>query len=74
MDDKRTGRRQSTSLDGWSLAAAFGLMATAFLIERLAPADQNDRPGPASDLPPQSGTKRDASPAHLAVEGEDRGR
>ncbi len=74
MDDGTSGLRQQTSLDGWSIAAALGLVAAAFLIERVAPADVEVRPRPAKDLPPASDSKRDASPTGLAIEGEDRGR
>jgi membrane protein len=73
MDHETTARRSRTSLDGWSIAAALGLMAAAFLIDRLVPAEQSERSAPAMDLP-QSDTKRDASPAGLTLEGGDRGR
>jgi hypothetical protein len=58
MDDRQTGRRPRTDLDGWSIATALGLMATAFLIERLAPTDQNDQPDPLKVLPSRSGMLR----------------
>ena len=46
---------------------AFALVAAAFLVDRLASA--------ANEAPPQlKATDRDASPADLAVEREDRGR
>src|ERR1700704_4979776 len=35
MDERTTVSHRGTSLDGWSIAAALGLMAAAFLIERL---------------------------------------
>jgi membrane protein len=74
MDDKTTVPRRNAGLDGWSIAAALGLMAAAFLIERLVPTDKEARPTPAQDLPPQSDARRHASPAGLATEGGDRGR
>jgi membrane protein len=65
---KARGRRdRKTALGGWDIAAAIGLLAVAFLIERAAPAN-----GPKVALQPDA--ERDASPAGLAVEGEDRGR
>ncbi|MBP1294262.1 YihY/virulence factor BrkB family protein [Bradyrhizobium elkanii] len=51
----------------WSLAAALGLMAAAFLIDRVVPPN-----GEAAQLP--SKEKRDTSPAGLATESADRGR
>jgi membrane protein len=75
MDDRTTGRRQRTSLDGWTVVAAIGgLLAVTFLIERITPINQSGPPRPAKDLPLQSETPRDAYPAGLAVEGGDRGR
>jgi membrane protein len=74
MDNRTTVPRRGIGLDGWSIAAALGLMAAAFLIERVVPADEKARPTPAQDLSPQSGARRDASPAGLATEGGDRGR
>jgi membrane protein len=74
MDDWTRETRRRISLDGWSIATTLGLMAVAFLIYRLAPADAEDRSKSAKDLPPQSETPRDASAAGLATEGEDRGR
>jgi membrane protein len=75
MDDNKMERRSRTGLDGLSIAAALGLMATAFLIERLVPTNQkDDRQKPSKDLPSQSDARQDASLAGLAVEGEDRGR
>jgi membrane protein len=65
--------KSKSSLSGWSIAAALGLMAAAFLMERLAPTDTESRPSP-KDLPTTSKTNRDASAAGLATEGEDRGR
>jgi membrane protein len=65
--------KSKSSLSGWSIAAALGLMAAAFLMERLAPTDTESRPSPKG-LPTTSKTNRDASAAGLATEGEDRGR
>jgi membrane protein len=50
---------------GWSLAAALGLLALAFLIDRPAPTEKEALSQEAS---------RDASPAGLAMRGKDRGR
>lgn len=66
--------RRRAGPDGWSIAAAAGLMAVALLIDRLAPVSGHETPQPASNLPPQSDTQRDASAAALATEGENRGR
>jgi membrane protein len=74
MDDRTIVPRRETGLDRWSIAAAFGLVAAAFLIERLVPTDEEARPTPAEYIPPQSDAQRDASPAVLATEGRDRGR
>jgi membrane protein len=74
MDERASAPRRGTGLDGWSIAAAFGLMAAVFLIDRLVPTDENASPTPAEDIPPQSDARRDASPAGLAAEGSDRGR
>ena len=74
MDERASAPRRGTGLDGWSIAAAFGLMAAAFLIDRLVPTDENASPTPAEDIPPQSDARRDASPAGLAAEDSDRGR
>lgn len=68
MDNGTDGRQ--SSLD---IAAALGLLAAAFLIARVAPAETEDTPK-AENLPPKSGAKRDASAAGFATEGEDRGR
>jgi membrane protein len=61
--DTEPGRR--SPLTGWSLAAALGLVAAAFLVERLAPAE--------NEAVPERKTKRDASAVGLTGEG-DRGR
>jgi len=74
MDERASAPRRGTGLDGWSIAAAFGLMAAVFLIDRLVPTDENASPTPAEDIPPQSDARRDASPAGLAAEDSDRGR
>jgi len=52
---------------GWSIAVALGLLAAAFLVERLAPSENEV-------YPPQAETKRDTSAAGLAAEGDGRGR
>ena len=66
MDGLENARREA-SFSGWRVAAALGLLAVAFLIDRGAP--PNDE---ASPIPPRE--KRDASPAGLATESGDRGR
>jgi membrane protein len=60
-------RRRESGLSGWNIAAALGLLAVAFLIDRVAP--PHDQAAPM-----QPKQKRDASPAGLATESEDRGR
>jgi membrane protein len=60
-------RRRESDLNMWSVAAALGLLAVAFLIDRSAP--------PSDDgSPTLSKEKRDASPASLATESGDHGR
>jgi membrane protein len=61
--DTESGRR--SPFTGWSLAAALGLVAAAFLVERLAPAENEGAP--------ERKTKRDASAVGLTGRG-DRGR
>ena len=60
-------RRRESNLSGWNIAAALGLLAVAFLIDRGAPPNDD-----ASPIPPKE--KRDTSSASLATESEDRGR
>ena len=59
-------RRSESSLSGWNIATALGLLAVAFLIDRGAP--------PYETAPLQPKEKRNASPVGLATESEDRGR
>src|SRR5690349_20793796 len=73
MVERNVSSVRKSSLGGWSIAAALGLMAAAFLLERVVPPETEDRPT-TEDLPPNSGTKRDASAAVLATQGDDRGR
>jgi membrane protein len=54
------------NLTGWNLAAALGLLAAAFLIERLAPQENQGLS--------ERKTKREASALGLTAEGNDRGR
>jgi membrane protein len=61
--DTATGRRRD--LTGWNIAAALGLLAAAFLVERLVPAENEDAP--------ERKTKRYASTVRLTG-GGDRGR
>ncbi|MGY4382712.1 inorganic pyrophosphatase [Bradyrhizobium sp. i1.3.6] len=60
-------RREESNLSAWNIAAAFGLLAVAFVIDRGAPPSDD-----ASPMPPQE--KRDASAAGLAMESGDHGR
>src|SRR6202021_2072948 len=53
------------NLTGWNLAAALGLLAAAFLIERLAPQENQGLS--------ERKTKRQASALGLPAEGNDRG-
>jgi membrane protein len=61
--DTANGRHRD--LTGWNVAAALGLLAAAFLVERLVPAKNEDLP--------ERKTKRDTSAVGLA-ERRDRGR
>ncbi len=54
------------NLTGWNLAAALGLLAAAFLVERLAPGENEGFS--------ERKTKRKASALGLTAEGDDRGR
>jgi membrane protein len=67
MVNPQDSRGREPSLSGWSLAAALGLLAAAFLIDRVAPAHDAASP----DQPEKA---RHASPAGLAAENEHRGR
>ena len=58
----------------WSLAAAIGLMAVAFLWDRLDPPGRAARPDKSDDFPENRDAERHASPAEVATEGKDRGR
>lgn len=59
---------------GWSLAAALGLLAVAFLWDRLAPPPNVAPPSKDAAFPEKRDSNRDASPAAVATEGKDRGR
>lgn len=59
---------------GWCLAAALGLLAVAFLWDRLAPPETISRSDRTEALPKKQDGDRDASPAAVATEGDDRGR
>jgi membrane protein len=67
------GRKADRPSDGWNLAAALGLLAVAFLWDRIAPPDRLAR---AKDeaLPAKENADRHASPAELATEAGNRGR
>jgi len=67
MIKARGGLDRRTALSGWDIAAALGLLAVAFLIERASPAN-----GPKPALQPDD--KRDAQSASLAAEEAGRGR
>jgi len=54
------------NLTGWNLAAALGLLAAAFLVERLAPGENEGHS--------ERKTKRKASALGRTAEGDDRGR
>ncbi|WP_028146136.1 YihY/virulence factor BrkB family protein [Bradyrhizobium japonicum] len=57
---------------GWSLAGALGLVAVAFLLDRIATPDHGDRPERADKFPETREAEHGASPA--ATERGDRGR
>ncbi|MET4421600.1 hypothetical protein ABIB87_002952 [Bradyrhizobium sp. JR18.2] len=59
--------RGRTDHSGWSIAAALGLLAAAFLVERFAPLEDEIHP-------PLAEAKRDTAAAGLAAEGDGRGR
>ncbi|WP_246774069.1 YihY/virulence factor BrkB family protein [Bradyrhizobium diazoefficiens] len=67
-DTRRTER------GGWSLAAALGLLAVAFLWDRLSPPENVARSDKEEALPRKEAPDRDASAIGLATEGADRGR
>lgn len=59
---------------GWSLAAALGLLAVAFLWDRLAPPENVTQPHKGEAFPEKQERDRNASATAVAMEGEDRGR
>lgn len=63
-----------TERGGWSLAAALGLLAVAFLWDRLSPPENVARSDKEEPLPRKEAPDRDASAIGLATEGADRGR
>lgn len=65
-------RREDGS--GWSLAAALGLLAVAFLWDRLAPPDNVARSDKDEAFPEKRAGEREASPAAVATEDKERGR
>jgi membrane protein len=67
MINREGERGRQTNFGSWSIAAALGLLASAFLIERVVPAK-------TEGLPTKSETRGDALAAGLATEDEDRGR
>ena len=77
MTDQQGPVLRRTDGSGWSLAAALGLLTVAFLWDRLVPPEKTTSgksdPHDANAFP-DAKEGRDASPAGLAVEGEDRGR
>jgi membrane protein len=60
-------RGSGSGLKTWSVVAALGLWAAAFLIDRIAPVE-------TEGFLTKSDTRRDASAAALGTDGEDRGR
>jgi membrane protein len=63
-------QRKHASADQWSIATALGLLAVAFLWDRMAPLDPKD----GGSREPKGSDSRHASAASLATEGGDRGR
>ncbi|RXH41646.1 YihY/virulence factor BrkB family protein [Bradyrhizobium zhanjiangense] len=59
---------------GWSLAAALGLLAVAFLWDRLAPPEAVIEPDRGEAFPEKQQRHREASSAAVIVEDENRGR
>jgi membrane protein len=70
MDDEKTRPRSQTNIDGWNIVTALSLLAAAFLVDRLVPAEHSRKSSPANDLPHSN--KPDASPAGLDL--NERGR
>jgi membrane protein len=68
--DLQNRPRKHASADGWSIATALGLLAVAFVWDRMAPAQPKESGG----LEPEETGSRHASAASLATEGGDRGR
>ncbi|WP_249164676.1 YihY/virulence factor BrkB family protein [Bradyrhizobium japonicum] len=68
-------KTEARPLDGkWSVAAALGLVAVAFLWDRVVPPDHAHPPEGDDAFPEHRGAERDASPSRLVTEGGDRGR
>jgi len=67
MGERESRPVQRASTDRWSIAAALGLLAAAFLMERLVPS-QAEEPRPKPE------PRWEASAAGLATEGDGRGR
>ncbi|QOZ65942.1 membrane protein [Bradyrhizobium arachidis] len=59
---------------GWNLAATLGLLAVAFVWDRIAPIETTARPSEDEAFPAKEAADRHATPADLATEGGDRGR
>jgi membrane protein len=72
-ENEKTGVRRRDG-GGWGFAAALGLLAVAFVWDRLVPADQIARPGKGKAFPKEREAERNASAVGLATEGGDRGR
>ena len=66
--DLQNRPRKHASADGWSIATALGLLAVAFVWDRMAPAQPKEGGG----LEPKEDQSRHASPASLVTEGGDR--
>lgn len=67
-------RARPTNGAGWSLAAALGFLAVAFLWDRLAPPERVERRDEREAFPRKEAADRNASAMGLPTEGADRGR
>lgn len=74
MANIQMSRARHTNGAGWSLAAALGFFAVAFLWDRLAPPERVARRDEREAFPRKEAAGRNASAIGLATEGADRGR
>ncbi|MCP3401996.1 MULTISPECIES: hypothetical protein [unclassified Bradyrhizobium] len=65
-----TGRKADRRSDGWNLATALGLLAVAFLWDRIAPPEKAPRTKDDAAFSTKEDNDRHASPAELATESE----